>query len=97
MGVGGSPVIFQEKMSGLMEDLVNVGTYLDDLLIINKSDVDDHLTQVGTLLCHLQGASLRDNDAKLFFTEAKIEYLGYILRQEGIRPQPEKVSTILAV
>ena len=49
MGVSGSPDIFQEKMSGLMEDLVNVMTYLDDLLIITKSSFDEHLTQVGTV------------------------------------------------
>ena len=51
MGVAGSLDIFQEKMSGLMEDLVNVRTYLDDLLIITKSNFDKHLTQVGTVLC----------------------------------------------
>ena len=50
MGVAGSLDIFQEKMSGLMEDLVNVRTYLDDLLIITKFSLDEHLTQVGTVL-----------------------------------------------
>ena len=32
MGVVGSPDIFQQKMSGLMEDLANVRTYLDNHL-----------------------------------------------------------------
>ena len=50
MGVAGSLDIFQEKISGLMEDLVNVRTYLDDLLIVTKSSFDKHLTQVGTVL-----------------------------------------------
>ena len=97
MGVAGSPDIFQEKMSGLMEDLVNVRTYLDDLLIITKSSYDEHLAQVGNVLRRLQGAGLRVNAAKSFFAEAKIEYLGYILTREGIKPQPEKVSAILAI
>ena len=59
-----------------MEDLVNIRTYLDDLLIITKAAFDYHLTQVGTVLSHLQGTSLRVNTAKSFFAEAKIEYLG---------------------
>ena len=97
MGVAGSPDIFQEKMSGLMEDLVNVKTYLDDLLIITKSSFDEHLTQVGNVLRRLQGAGLRVNAAKSFFAEAEIEYLGYVLTREGIKNQSEKVSVILAI
>ena len=72
-------------------------TYLDDLLIITKSNFHYHLTQVGTELPHLQGASVRVSTAKTFFVEAKIEYLGYMLMLEGIKPQPEKVSAILAI
>ena len=97
MGVAGSPDIFQEKMSGLMETLDYVRTYLDDLLIISKSSFDDHLTQIETVLCRLRDAGLRVNAAKSFFAEAEIEYLGYVLTREGIKPQPEKVSAILAI
>ena len=50
MGVAGSPDIFQEKMSGLMETLDYVRTYLDDLLIIFKSSFDNHLTQIEPML-----------------------------------------------
>ena len=35
--------------------------------------------------------------AKSFSAEAEIEYLGYVLTREGIKPQPEKVSAILAI
>ncbi len=80
-----------------MEDLVNVRTYLDDLLIITKSSFDKHLTQVGNVLRQFQGVGLGVNAAKSFFAEAEMEYLGYILMQEDIKPQPEKVSAILAI
>ena len=55
------------------------------------------MTNTGTVLLRLQGASLRVNVAKSFFAEAEIEYLGYVLTQEGIKPEPEKVSAILAI
>ena len=45
----------------------------------------------------MQEAGLHVNAAKSFFAEAEIEYLGYVLTQEGIKPQPEKVSAILAI
>ena len=97
MGVAGSPDTFQEKMSGLMETLDYVRTYLDDLLIIAKSSFDNHLTQIETVLCRLRDAGLCVNAANSFFAEAEIEYLGYILTHGGIIPQPEKVSAILAI
>ena len=42
-------------------------------------------------------AGLRVNATKSTFATNKIEYLGYILTQEGIKPQPEKVSAILVI
>ena len=35
--------------------------------------------------------------AKSNFAHDKIEYLGYILTRAGIKPQPEIVSTVLAL
>ena len=42
MGIAGSPDIFQEKRSSLMEELEYVPTYIDNLLMITKSTFDDH-------------------------------------------------------
>ena len=79
MGVAGSPDIFQEKMSGLMETLDYVRTYLDDLLIIPKSSFNDHLTRIETVLSCLRDAGIRVNAAKSSFAEAEIKYLGYVI------------------
>jgi hypothetical protein len=43
MGVSCSPDIFQEKMSDLMQHLNFLRTYLDDLLLISCSTLEDHL------------------------------------------------------
>ena len=50
MGIAGSPDIFQEKMSGLMESLEFVRTYLDDLLTLTKGTYDDHLLKLRMVL-----------------------------------------------
>ena len=97
MGIAGSPDIFQEKMSGLMESLEYVRTYLDDLLVITKSSYGDHLEKLRVVLTKLQDANLKVNAAKSTFAMAEVEYLGYILSREGIKPMPEKVSAILAI
>ena len=41
MGIAGSPDIFQSKMSELMEDLEYAQAYLDNLLCISRSSLED--------------------------------------------------------
>ena len=97
MGIAGSPDIFQEKMTGLMEQLEYVRAYIDDLLIITKSSYEDHLAKVKQVLLRLRKANLRVNVTKSTFVTNEIEYLGYILTREGIKPQPKKIESILAI
>ena len=97
MGVAGSPDIFQEKMSGLMESLEFVRTYLGNLLILTKTNFEDHLTKLDTVLERLRKAGLRINAEKSTFCTDTIEYLGYILTRDGIKPQKDKIQAILAL
>jgi hypothetical protein len=50
-----------------------------------------------TVLTRLHDAGLKVNAAKSLFCSHEIEYLGYILTREGIKPQPKKVQAILAL
>jgi hypothetical protein len=43
IGIAGSPDIFQSKMLELMESLEYVQAYLNDLLCISRSSLEDHL------------------------------------------------------
>ncbi len=97
MGMAGSPDIFQEKMSNLMRTLECVRTYIDDLLIITSGTYDDHLAKLQVVLERLQKAGLHINATKSNFCQHEIEYLGYVLTREGIRPQLEKVQAVLAL
>jgi hypothetical protein len=97
MGIAGSPDIFQSKMSELMEDLEYVQAYLDDLLCISRSSLKDHLKKLKEVLRRLCDAGLKVNVEKLTFCALEIEYLGYILTRDGIKPQSNKVQGILAI
>ena len=97
MGISGSPDFFQEKMTGLMQSLDYIRCYIDDLLIISKDSYADHLSKLRVVLRRLLTAGLRVNAAKSFFALPEIEYLGYILTRDGIKPQPEKCTAILAL
>ena len=80
-----------------MASLEYVKAYIDDLLSITKGSFDDHLDKLDAVLYCLDKAGLRINIAKSSFAQTEIEYLGYVLTREGIKPQPEKIRAILAL
>jgi hypothetical protein len=47
------------------------------------------------VLERLQQANFRANLRKCYFGESKIDYLGYEITRDGIKPQPKKVEAIL--
>ena len=97
MGCCNAPDIFQAKMGSLFQDLEYVRAYIDDLLILSCSTFEDHLDKLGKVLQRLQDKGLRINVSKSMFATDEIEYLGYTLTRDGIKPQAEKVSVILAL
>jgi hypothetical protein len=97
MGIAGSPDIFQSKMVELMETLKYVQAYLDDFLCISRSSPEDHLEKLKEVLRHLCNTGLKVNTEKLTFCALEIEYLGYVLTRDGIKPQSNKVQAILAI
>jgi hypothetical protein len=70
---------------------------MDDLLIITRGILDEHLQKMETVLTRLRDTGLKVNAAKSLFCAHEIEYLGYILTREGIKPQPKKVQAIVTL
>jgi len=98
MGFAGSADIFQAEMMDLMESLEYERAYIDDLLVITRGTLEDHLEQQREVLRRLHDAGLKVNAAKSFFCTHEIEsYLGYILARGGIKPQQKKVQAILVI
>ena len=94
MGLCNSPNIFQEKMSKLMVGLDFAQAYLDNLLLITKGNFDKHLVQLKTALTRLSEAGLKINASKSSFCQTELEYLGYWITRNGIKPITKKVEAI---
>jgi hypothetical protein len=77
MGYAGSADIFEAEMMDLMEALEYVRAYINDLLVITRGTLEDHLEKLREVLRRLREAGLKVNAAKSFFCTHKIEYLGY--------------------
>ncbi len=53
MGFAGSADIFQAEMGNLMASLEYERAYIDDLLVITKGSLDDHLTKLEAVFIRL--------------------------------------------
>ncbi len=80
-----------------MESLEYVQAYSDDILCISRSSLEDHLEKLEEVLRHLHDAGLHVNTEKSTFCVLEIEYLGYVLTRDGIKPQSNKVQAMLAI
>ena len=94
MGLCNSPDIFQEKMSDLMVGLEFARAYIDDLLIVSKGNFETHLDHLEQVLTRLAEAGLKVNATKSSFCCNELEYLGYLINNEGVRPTMKKVEAI---
>ena len=77
-----------------MQGLEFVRAYIDDLLVLTKSDWDDHLNKLSTVLNRIALAGLKINANKSFFGKTETEYLGFWISRTGIRPITKKVEAI---
>ena len=94
MGLCNSPDIFQEKMSELMVGLEFARAYIDDLLVVSKGSFDTHMIHLEKVLTRLAEAGLKINASKSHFCCDELEYLGYLINREGVRPTMKKVEAI---
>lgn len=94
-GLKNAPATFQRLMDhilrGLQDDTCIV--YLDDIVIYSTS-LQEHLTKLRKVLTRVREANLKANLEKSEFLRKEVKYLGHIITDEGVKPNPEKVRTV---
>ena len=88
--VASAPAIFQRTMETLLRGLPGVAMYLDDILITGATKTEQ-LRNLERVLERFTEAGLCLNRA---FLLKRIEYLGYIIDDQGLHPTEEKVKAI---
>ena len=68
-------------------------SFVDDLAVISK-DFDAHIAHLEKLFDRLLKHNLKLNFKKSNFAQEEISFLGHILSNKGLRPDPEKITTI---
>jgi len=65
--------------------------YLDDILVVSAT-MEEHIAHVKKILSHLGEARLRLKPRKCKFAQQEIEYLGFTLSPEVVKPNSLKVQ-----
>ena len=75
-GVVSTPAIFQKLMESVLQDIPNVVIYIDDILIMGKSE-SENLANLASVFDQLQQSGLRITTTKCSFMQVSAEYLGH--------------------
>ena len=81
----------QITLSGLSG--IDVLLYVDDLLVASR-DYEEHLQKLDRGLTRLEETRFILRPAKCSFMKQQIKYLGHIIDQNGVRPDPTKVQAV---
>ena len=90
-----APATFQKIMDYLIRPdwEPHVFAYLDDVIIVTES-FDQHLVWLKKVLSALKAANLQINREKSDFCCSEVRYLGYVVNEEGLKTDEDKVRPI---
>ena len=95
-GLSNAPMTFMRLIDALFGPEVepHIFGYLDDIIVVTEN-FEDHLHWVKVVLERLIGAGLSVNRDKCEFGCSRVVYLGFLLDNEGLRPDPSKIAPVL--
>lgn len=95
-GLKTAPAIFQSMMEDIFSDLIgfSVLVYIDDILIFSKNE-KEHKDAVREVLKILRANRLLAKPEKCVFDVTQVDFLGYVISDEGTSMSPSKVQDIL--
>jgi hypothetical protein len=96
-GLCNAPATFQRLMNTVLSPYLNrcAKAYLDDV-VIHSRNAEEHVEDLRRILQLLRENQLFCQLKKCEFDKPEIEFCGFRISKEGIRPQTEKVKLIKA-
>ena len=94
-GLCNVPATFQRLMEVVLDGLVRKKclVYIDDILVVGET-FEEHLENLGLVLARLRQAGLRLKQKKCHLVQTKVGYLGYVVSEDGISADPQKVQAV---
>ena len=83
--------VFQQALGCVFQDLPHVLVYINDIIVIRSETFSEHMEQVNEALQQLVDMGLQINAIKLTWVQVEVNYLGFVLTCEGVKPQQERI------
>lgn len=95
-GLKNAPSIFQRAIDDVLREDIGkcCHVYIDDI-IIYSADEESHLEHIEKILWKLEKSGMRVSKEKSKFFRTEVEFLGFVVSQNGIKTSPDKVNDIL--
>lgn len=94
-GLKNAPATFQRVMDNVLGPLIGsiCLVYLDDIIVFSPS-LTEHIANLNSVFRELEKANLKMQTSKCNFLHKEIDFLGHIVTQEGVKPNPNKIEAI---
>lgn len=92
-GITSAPEIFQRKMVETLDGHDGVAVYMDDILVYGNTP-EQHDQYLTMALERIESAGLKLNTDKCVFRQKQLHFLGQVIDETGVKPDPEKVKAI---
>ena len=92
-GMKNSSAIFQRVIESILKDVQGVIIYQDDILI-HASSSDSLARRVSSVIQRLEEKNVTVNKAKSILNTSQVKFLGHVLTETGIRPDPDIAAKI---
>ena len=94
-GLKNAPATFQRLMNSVLTGLQGLEclVYLDDIVVYGAS-LEEHNKRLEKILQRLRGSNLKLQPEKCEFLRKEVIYLGHIISENGILPDPSKLTAI---
>lgn len=94
-GLKNAPGIFQRVMDDVLREHIGkiCHVYIDDIIIFGDT-LEEHLQNLETVFKTLKSANFRIQPDKSEFLKNDVEFLGFIVSKNGLKPNPKKIEAI---
>lgn len=94
-GLKNAPATFQRIMDNILRGIQNEKclVYLDDIIIFSTS-LQEHVDRLREVFKRLRETNFKIQLDKSEFLRKEVAYLGHLVTQNGVKPNPDKIKAI---
>ena len=93
-GISSAPEHFQRRMMEALTGLAGTVCMMDDILVHGATQ-EEHDQRLEAVLERLSSLGMTLNAEKCTFAQSSVKFLGHVIDNLGIRPDPDKVDAVV--